>query len=196
MMKDSNFLPGSKKITEKKEEPKMEVLVVDDFDEKSLNEILAVDESSFPEGWQYEDAKEYYREMIKKKENINIVLREGEKITGYLLAIPYSEAYNELKEDDPGMKEDKSGYYVETMAISPESRGKEMGFMKITKKIVEEILKNGKDKLIIHVRVSNRLNEVAKKIFKDKVVESRIIENWKYYNYEEPTEYIEVDLRK
>jgi ribosomal protein S18 acetylase RimI-like enzyme len=123
--------------------------------------------------------------------NINILLTENEQMVGYLLAMPHNDAVQELKEDDPDLKEDPMKYYIETVAVLPEFRRRK-GLATMLYKLAEECHKRGTDKVSIHARVSNRLSEIIQNNYR--VIEVRRIERWKYYNCEEPADYIEIIL--
>ena len=75
------------------------------------------------------------------------------------------------------------------MAILPEFRRKN-GLSLLLGKLIDECKKKGIDKIAMHARVSNGLSATIQKHFK--VVAVRRIDNWKYYNYAESADYIEV----
>ena len=164
--------------------------VITRFDEQILQEIILIGRLSFPSDWQEEDDEQYNREMMKDTNNIFILLKEDAKIIGYLLALPQSKAVEELKADDPFMQEDRQRYYVETMSILPEFR-KGRGFLRMLSRLIEESMRRGCNKVSMHARVNNGLSQVMQKYYKDMVTLVRRIENWKYYNGAEPTDYIE-----
>ncbi len=165
--------------------------VVHELNEEILNGILRVNRGSFPTNWIYYDAEEYYRDMLKKRENIHIVLKYDESIVGYLLAIPHNEAVKELTNDDPEMKNDPMKYYIETTGILPEYRGKK-GFSKILDTLILECKKKGIAKLSLHARVETGLSMIIQTKFKANEV--RRVKEWRYYNYQEPADYIDVLL--
>lgn len=162
--------------------------VVRGFDKNVLEDIVLINRKSFPKGWAYSDAEEYYTEMLKNENNIHIILKDNGERIGYLLAIPHNNALRELKNDDPFMEEDALRYYVEVVAVLPDFRGKK-GFSEILKKLREELKEKGIYKLSMHARVSNNFNMIIQKSIK--ITQIRRIQRWKYYNYEEPTDYIE-----
>jgi len=49
--------------------------IVKEFSEDALKAVLLLEKECFPKEWQYEDAEEYYAEMLKNSENINIFLK-------------------------------------------------------------------------------------------------------------------------
>ncbi|NTW75489.1 MAG: hypothetical protein HGB34_01160 [Candidatus Moranbacteria bacterium] len=94
--------------------------------EKRLIRFFSSKGSLFGEAAMYEDADEYYAEMLKNPDNINIFLRDGDKRIGYLLAIPKHVAFDdeELRAADPSFRDNPEGgiYYVETAMLRPEYR--------------------------------------------------------------------------
>ena len=170
----------------------MQAEVIHFFDSKVLKDILFIERNSFPEAWCYgEETEEYYSRMLGSKDNINIILADNDKRIGYLLAMPHNKAVHELKDADPSMKEDPGRYYIETVGILPEFRGRR-GFPLMLGELIEECKKRGFDKMSLHARVCSGLSSWIQRFFK--VTELRRIDRWKYYNYEEPADYIEVAL--
>jgi ribosomal protein S18 acetylase RimI-like enzyme len=167
--------------------------VVRAFDKDVLEDIVLINRESFPKGWAYSDAEEYYTEMLKNGKNTHIILKDNGKTIAYLLAIPHNDAFRELRNDDPLMEEDALRYYVEVVAVLPDFRGRK-GFSEILKKLREELKGRGIYKLSMHARVSNNLNKIIQK--KMKITQIRRIQTWKYYNYEEPTDYIEATFEE
>jgi len=165
--------------------------VLHHFDKNIIREIVIIKRDSFPHGWAVRDAEEYYGGMLRSEKNIHIILNDNGKKAGYLLAIPQSDAVEELKNDDPGMKKDPKGYYIETVGILPESRGKK-GLSLMLEKLVGECRKRGINKISLHARIINNFSKIIRKKFG--TAEIRRIEKWRYYNFEEPTDYIEAVL--
>jgi len=173
---------------------KLTTEAADGFSPELLDSILKIEENSFPPEWEYDDAQEYYTDFLNNKNNIVIVLRNNGKFIGHILAKPHDDAYVELKDDDPLMKEDADRYYIETMAILPEYRGG-YGYLDLTKKIIEEAKRRGKNKFSMHIRKSNGLSGSFQKLFGQDVTEFRNIEKWKWANGE-PYDYIEAVYTK
>lgn len=167
--------------------------IVKEFSEDALKAVLLLEKECFPKEWQYEDAEEYYAEMLKNSENINIFLKFGDKIGGYLLAKPFQKVFESLKEYDFELKldeeRDKTKIYLETIQILPEFRGTG-GAEKLIIAMCEEGKKGGVEKFSIHARKLNGFNEKIKKIFLGKISESRDLKEW-HYGCNEPYEYIE-----
>ena len=169
--------------------------IVREFSKNELKDILFLEKACFPKKWQYDDAKEYYGEMLKDKNNINIFLKNGDKIGGYLLAVPFKKVFNSLKKYDSGLKLetiDEKKIYLETIQILSKFRGMG-GAEKLIKKMCEEGKKRGMKKFSIHARKSNGLNKKVKKMFNEKISKSRNIKEW-HYGGNEPYEYIECNI--
>lgn len=169
----------------------MQTDIIKAFDPGVLQSILHILRNAFPEAWIYNDAEEYYGRMLRSPKSINILLKDSGKDVGFLLAIPQNDAVEELKHDDPEMREDSATYYIETVGILPEFRG-EKGLSAILEKLVDECKRKGMNKISLHARVSNHLSEIIQN--KYRTAGLRRIREWAYYNFEEPTEYIEIIL--
>ena len=173
---------------------KLTTEVVRDFSQEALKNVLAIEKDSFPPEWEYADAEEYYSKFLKNKNNIAIILKDGLKIIGHILARPHDEALTDLKEDDPLMKPDGKRYYIETMAILSEYRGG-YGYLDLTEAVIEEVKKRGANKFSMHIRRANGLSKSFQKFFGQDVTEIRFIEKWKWANGE-PYDYIEAAYTK
>lgn len=160
-----------------------------------LENICHIEEKSFNKTWLYDDYIKYYESIIADKNNILITLYFNNMIIGYLLAIKHNEAVDDLKNYDPYIKEDlfNNKYYVESIAILPEYRGMK-GLYILLDELVIKCKELGISKLSMHARVNNMLSSKIQELFN--VDDVRNIANWKYYNYEEPTDYIEVSVDK
>jgi hypothetical protein len=166
----------------------LKVEILQGFDESAVKDVVSIIHNSFPTEWPYGHAEEYDGRAVWNKNNVHIILRDDEKRVGYLLAIPHNDAVNELKSDDPLMEHDSTAYYVEALAIVLGYRGKR-GLLELLRALREALEKRGIFKISIHARVSNNL---SKKIQKNmNILKKRRIDAWKYYNYQEPTDYIE-----
>lgn len=165
--------------------------IINKFDKYIVKEIVSINRAAFPPGWGAPDAKRYYAGTLRGEKNIHIMLNDNGKNAGYLLAIPQNDAVEELKNDDPEMEKDTGTYYIETLGVIPESRGKK-GLSMMLEKFSEECRNRGINKISLHARISNKLSEIIQKKFK--AVKIRRIEKWRYYNFEEPADYIEALL--
>jgi ribosomal protein S18 acetylase RimI-like enzyme len=161
--------------------------VIRDVDDTVVTDTVLIDRSSYPRAWIYSDAEEYYGQMLRKKNNIHIMLRDHERRVGFLFAIPHNEAVAELEDDDPLMETDSATYYVENVAILPGYRNQK-GFSQMLEILRTELRKRAIFKISMHARVSNN---VSKNIQKNmNILKIRRIDAWGYYNFEEPTDYI------
>ncbi len=167
------------------------IKVVHGVNENLVDDIVRIDRDSFPAGWEQGDAKEYFSEILKNENNVRIILKNDGITVGYLLAVPHNVARKDLEEDDSLIHEDASRYYIESVAILPTYKGKG-GFSEMFEMLIQELKKKGIIKISMHARVLNNFSNIIQK--KTKVTLRRKIEKWKYYNYEEPTDYIEATL--
>ena len=188
--------------TNEKKEDWFDVDVIRGFDEDVLGGILEIEDECFPADWRYDDAEGYYKEALENPENINIVLRKDKKIAGYLLAVAYGEllADEEFMEADPDFKGDSERYYVETIGIIPEFRkntdGNKMYFNLLKKLLEESMSRYGIHKFSLHARVNTGFSLNLQKSLGRIVSKVRRIDKWKYYNDEEPTDYLELDYEQ
>jgi hypothetical protein len=58
-----------------------------------------------------------------------------------------------------------------------------------------EAEKRGMNKFSMHARISTCLNKALRRMYGDMLTQFQLIENWPFYNHEEPTEYIEATYR-
>ncbi|MDD5491489.1 MAG: GNAT family N-acetyltransferase [bacterium] len=165
--------------------------IVNIYVEDIVNDIAAINQGSFPPGWKYGEDKAYYRKMLKSGKNVIVLLKNNGKNIGFLLAIPHNEAVTELKDDDRLMTKDPARYYIETIAILPEYRGKN-GFSVIIKALGQELSRRGFYNISLHARVANNFSNIVQK--KVRVTKIRRVDKWKYCNNEEPVDYIEGTL--
>ncbi len=174
-------------------------VVLPNFSEDVMGRIIAeaaeVERKSFPKGWQFPNIEEYLRESFSEEKNICIVLKENEKVVGYLVMVSLEGAIEELKGADPGMPDIKEGYCLDTISILPEKRSG-YGFLKMLRAMKNELKKRKTKRLMMHARLKNNLSKAMKSFFgrEGRVVSSRVIEKWKCYNYQEPTEYLDIKL--
>jgi GNAT superfamily N-acetyltransferase len=166
-----------------------QVIFAEGFTNKYLQDILRLEQACFPSVWQYAKAAEYYAEMLKDIENMNLFLCEETKVVGYLLVTPFKAAWSELKEYDPSLLMAADKLYIETIQIMPVSQGKGGARMLLTA-AGEAGLRRGINKFAIHARVINGLHLKIKRIFEGSILLSRPIEKWKWGD-DEPYEYIE-----
>lgn len=172
------------------------VEIIEDDTESALLDILSAYQVALPAKFQYPDAKDYFRSQLRNPHAIHVLLRKSEEPIGYILAIPHNEAIQdpELVAADPALQEDPDRLYVDTMEIAPHClktliRGKL--FLLMSKALLDEGRRKGYTKFSQHARVISGLSEAFQKLHGDTVTLVRRVENWPFYNYEEPTDYIE-----
>lgn len=167
--------------------------IIKEFSRKALEDVLLLEKECFPKEWQYDGVAEYYTAMLKDRNNINIFLKDGDNIAGYLLAVPFKNVCAGLKEYDAALQcneeNDKTKMYLETIQILPKFRGMG-GAGKLIMNMCEEGKERGLNKFGIHARKINGLNEKVKRMFAGKIAESHGIDAW-HYGGNEPYEYIE-----
>ena len=168
-----------------------DVQIIRTFDEKTVKNIVDINERSFPPQWAYPDAVDYYTEMLKDNRVIHIMLEWDEERVGYLMAMPSSMAVAELKEFDPAIRCDFAMYYIETVGIIPAYRGMK-GLPMMMGSLIAQCQTRAIQRIALHARVTTGLSRMLQKNMKMLVV--RRIERWRFYNYEEPTDYIEMQI--
>ena len=169
------------------------VEILDDFNELTLQDILFLENICFPVEWHYPDADKYYTAILRDKRNINILLRDYRKTTGYILSVPHDTARTELIKCDPEIKADNSRYYIETIGVLPQYR-RRGGATKLLHALCEEANRKGINNFSIHARIRNGLNVMISNLFKGLITESRKIDSWKFGGGE-AYEYIEWSFR-
>ena len=172
-----------------KEKNIQEIEILQNFSLENLNNILDLEKKCFPPEWQYPDGEEYYTEILKDKENINIFLKENDAVVGYILARFHNKEIEELSEYDSEFKNQEKVFYINTIGVLPEKRGTG-GAKKLLIAVCEEAKKRGIEKFSIHARTLNDFNEKLKKIFENNISVIRKIEKWEPAQGE-PYEYIE-----
>jgi ribosomal protein S18 acetylase RimI-like enzyme len=165
----------------------LKIEVVRSIDDTIVKDAVSISRDSYPPGWSCGDSEECYGQMLRKQYTIHIMLRDNEKNVGFLFAVPHNDAVVELKNDDQLMKEDSGAYYVENGAILPAYQ-KKGALGKMLAVLREELRKRGVFRITMHARVLNGLSRNIQENMK--IAEIRRISAWKYYGYEEPTDYI------
>jgi ribosomal protein S18 acetylase RimI-like enzyme len=161
--------------------------VVYSIDDAIVKDTVSISRDSYPARWACGSPEEYYSQMLTKQHNVHIMLSDNEKNVGFLFAIPHNEAVVELKDHDPLMERDSGAYYIENVAILPAHR-KKGAFGKMLMALRKELRKRGIFRISLHARVSNSLSKNIQENMK--IVEIRRINAWRFYDYEEPTDYI------
>jgi hypothetical protein len=153
-----------------------------------VRELIALQQNAFPPQMQFQEPERYYCEALSDCNNINVVFRAPERsLIGYLFALPQSAVYEELRQWDPLMLEDPTSMYIDIIQTHPNHR-QLSGFMRLLSCLCLETRRRGHTRLSMHVRTSNGLNKVTRKLFPDSC-SRRKIENW--YASGETFDYIE-----
>jgi len=178
-----------------KESPEFNTEVLSKLNDRVLQDVLLIEESCVPESWRFPDEEDYYRNELGTKENITILLKTTDKkVVGFALLEPYDSAAKEMREDDPELEKiDEPAFYLSIIDIHPDYR-KKGGSYEMFDAIMNEMALRGAKRLVLHARVNNNFSNSLKKRFGEKIIKKRNIKKWKYYNYEEPCNYIEIQL--
>ena len=167
--------------------PQQIVELVGFGDDNLVKEILELEKRCFPKEWHYDDG--YYSEALSIEENINLLLKEEGEIVGYLLAVPLVRVFDVLQKEDPALEKKPDFYYLDTIEIIPESRGRG-GAKQLVLAMCKELNNRGVFKFSLHARTVNGLNTIIKKMYPDGIISSREIKSW-LFGGNEKYEYIE-----
>jgi ribosomal protein S18 acetylase RimI-like enzyme len=156
----------------------------------NLTAVLTIEACCFPPAWQYPDADNYYAGALHDPANLNLGLKAGQVIVGYLLATPYGAALDCLQNADPGMvASDVGRYYVDTIAVLPEWNGRG-GATSLMRELEREATASGLASLAIHARTVNGFNALVRRLAGDRLIRTHWLDNWSWADGE-PYEYIE-----
>lgn len=143
---------------------------------------------AFPPHMQFADAPGYFEEALADGRNLNILLQDQDGVTiGYLLAIPQSLVFEELRQWDPEMRDDPERLYLEMIQILPGQKGGNRSLF-LHQKLCMEAEKRNFFKLSMHARTTTGWSEHLRRIFAE-IRFLRRIENW--YGFCEPFDYLE-----
>ncbi len=165
----------------------------------ALKGILDLEKNVYPEDWQFDDAEKYFGGILADPENINILLKKGDKIIGCAISTPHSKAFEELKEDDSQLRDLADCFYVVTFELASEIQKTLAGgrlFFRMLEKLIKESKIRGASKLTFHARVSTGFSDVLRRYFRNMVIEERRIDKWANYNRQESTDYFVIDFNK
>lgn len=169
-----------------------EVRVVTGYDRALVGQLVDLQRQAFPPRMQIDGPERYYAEGLSDPANINLVMSAADgKVTGYMLAIPQSRVFEELRPWDPAMQEGPGQMYVD-MVQTLSGRRQFDGFLRLARAMCAECDRRGVSRLSMHVRASTGLSRVIQRI----LAESRCLrrlENW--YGFGEPFDYIEAEAR-
>ena len=98
-------------------------------------------------------------DYLKNDKNIFIFLygNQGEAI-GYMFAQPHNDAYKELVNDDPLLKEDNTRFYIDEVVVSPDERGNG-SFLMLIVGFLKEMYKRGFYKISSHILTEDYINK-------------------------------------
>jgi len=162
--------------------------IVSGNDQHLIRGLVALQQSAFPPQMQFKEPELYYQEALSDRRNINVVIRTPQgSLLGYLLALPQTEVCEELLQWDPQMRDNPTGMYIDIIQTHPGSR-LFSGFMGLASGVCQETRRRGHRLLSMHVRTSNGLDKVIRKILPDSI-SLRRIDNW--YDSGESFDYIE-----
>lgn len=168
--------------------PQASIDIVSGIDTQLINELIELQRSAYPPQMQDQDPERYYREALNGSDNVNVVLRSPEgKLLGYLLGLPLSNVYAELRECDPEVSADPATLYLDIVQTYPESRLYD-GFGRLLAGACDEARQRGYRKLSLHVRTKYGLHLTIRRLFPGSR-SLRLIENW--WRSGETFEYIE-----
>lgn len=121
----------------------------------------------------------FFREQILKQGNINIVCFNSKgELTGYLLAIPQSEAFPELKKYDPDFESDTDNqrYYVEiVMSDSKKNHESTRSSFLMINELIRESDRRGRKFITMHALREKGLNNVLMRFYPVKLIRTIII---------------------
>ena len=153
-----------------------------------VTELVELHKIAFPPHMQLREPARYFAEGLLGERHINVLLKSREgKVTGYLLGIPHSHVFEELRQWDPDLQDDAERMYLDIIQILPEQRGNNLGLYLI-QKTCEEAEKRKIFKLSMHARSTTGWARYLLRIFSE-IRFLRRIENW--YGSGEPFDYLE-----
>jgi len=177
----------TKKIIEKIDK-KYKIEIIENINQKILEDILKVEEASFSEEMQSD--LDDLKDTLKNKKGIQLIVRnDQDKIVSYLSSKPLEDAYKELSVYDKELKPESGVLYVESIATDPRFRNA-AGFLEMINILAKEAKQKGYKKIAAHVRVDNHLSEIFQQ--REGAKKIRRIENW--YNFDEPFDYLEIEI--
>jgi ribosomal protein S18 acetylase RimI-like enzyme len=134
-------------------------------------------------------SQEDLRNIVDNSHAFTVVIRDGESVSGFVVALPVGEVFDELAPYDSELKNNEGNLYVYDIAISPSKRNLP-NFLNLVRKLLSEATLRGYKKLIMHTRKSEGLSGILQKRYGAQKL--RTIENW--CGYGEPFDYLEMTL--
>jgi hypothetical protein len=172
-------------VTEAVEVKELKCMPLMNPSDEEINDVFVL-ESLFPE--KIKEGIEQVSRDLRSPENINFVMRAGDKIVGHIILIPHNEAYRAVAPYDPQMKEEKDRFYVDKINLNPEYR-QGLKFMDLVFHSFVEANRRGVKKFSSHILAEHKLNKVIAATMKDYITEKRIVNLSCYDNL--PFEYME-----
>lgn len=160
------------------------------YSKELVERVVEIDKNCFSAEMQFDDALEYFDEALQNPEDIKLFLSLNGIPYGYILGKPHNSECDELMQHDTEItRSDVPRIYIDSMAILPEARN-----IGNAEKLILALCRNATTRGIrnfsTHSRTINKLNDLFKKLFEDKLTEVRSIPSWHYANGE-PYEYLE-----
>jgi len=150
--------------------------------------LTEIHQKAFPPNMQFADAPRYFEEALDDERNLNILLQDQTgNVVGYLLGIPQSHVFEELRQWDPEMRDDPERLYLDIIQVLPEQRRRNHA-LHLFQAICAEAEKRNIFKLSMHARTATGLNAYLHRIFAETRF-LRQLENW--YGFSEPFDYLE-----
>lgn len=150
--------------------------------------LVELHRQAFPPQMQTPDPKGYFTEALGEVRNLNIVMRDHSgAVIGYLLGIPQSLIYEELRQWDPAMQNDPERIYLEMIQAQPAPPGSNRA-RPLFQALCAEAEKRNIFKLSMHARTVTGLNRYLHRLFVN-IRFLRRLENW--YGFGEPFDYLE-----
>ena len=180
--------------SQEKEVNKMgKVELLKEVDPDDVNGILEVQNNCLTENFNDDIRldKEDIEELIKDGDCFVVVLKENEKIIGFILGEPHGKALKELSKFDPEMKNDgEQKIYVIAISVLPEYKGGKLSLMLMRKIIIEAKAKNFSN-FSMHIRKDTGFSGMVQKVF-EKSQLLRTINNW--MGTGEKFDYLEIEI--
>ena len=156
-------------------------------DKETFRDLLAIEQRAVPDE-SLDEAD--LRTALENPRAITIALRDREtqNIIGFISALPNSDVYDELYNDDPAFENNPQKLYVYDIAIDEDARGLK-NFLGLVRPLIEQAKGQGFQALTMHTRTSEGLSDVLQKRYGARLV--RIMENWQGWGR---YDYLELDL--
>ncbi len=164
--------------------------VIRDFKDEYLKTVLMLD-SLFP--IKIQDTREKIVENLTTPTNINIFLKKGKSIAGWILGIPQNSAYAELKDEDIEMRPDDGMYYIDKVVVLPEDR-EGLTFLRLGDALIKEAQERDCHKISAHIVSGNGLHKIIIRKFGKFLITRRNV-SLAIHDYL-PFEYVEICIPK